>query len=231
MDKNIASISLIEGGTYELTLIDVECAKEHFDKFEVLPTGHAWQTIIQSYCSLIKLDTDEVDFDSESDYFFAYAENRNVLDRVSIVINELIENSSVLESILENTDFEFTYSFSINEFIDSLEFNGRNLDFPLELGFYMTFNDKNSVYSVCQIAQKDGYDCLFRTVNPPYYFAGVIKDFAKKELLSRRVNYFNELANEFEGKFEYCQDFARVGSPLKVYATDWKRYALKQPKS
>ena len=211
-------------GTLVLNIENLECCNSAFAGVEIPPTGHNWAAAILSYCESHDIDVSNVEFDPESDLFAAYSQHRKDLERITQVVETLVANPIELRRSWPGLPEDEDLVFSVEDFVEDLDFNGVDLSRPLEVRFFLEFPQKEPVLSACKRASAAGYDCLLQTTSEPFFFAASVEELPTLEALQERVDYFRGLAQELGGNFIDCESAAEGSSPLEVFATDWRRF-------
>ncbi len=214
-------------GEYILSFDDLGCVEKTFEKIEIIPDGHVWEDVIISYCDENEVDITEIEFDSESDLFSAYSENKNSLERIIGIIDILISKPKILSNILENIELENDDNiWSASEFIEHLIFNDIDLTQPIELMLDIEFKQLESAKKAGAICVADGYKCFIDERDHEVLFMGVTKLKPIIQEIESRIEYFQNIANQLDGKFEYYNVYnEEFDHPVSsTYGSTWAEY-------
>ena len=222
---NPAEISKNDTEGYSIYFDDLDSAKKSFDKFDMVSDGHKWEQAIQIYCIDNDIDVSEVDFDSESDLFAAYSKSKDDLEKITAIIDSFISSPKILISVLEEMDDEDDDGPETpEEFIEHLSYNGYNISKPREIIFFIDFKNQENARKACEACMLDGYQCLLDLcLVDEIHFAAVKKIVPSLEILNLNISYFNNIATEFDGKFDYYDDYEN-NDLMSTYGSEWFYY-------
>ena len=199
---NPAEISKINSEGYSLYFDDLDSAKKSFDKFDMISDGHHWERAIDYYCMDNNIDISKIDFDSESDLFAAYSNDKESLKIVTSIIDKFIQQPKTLNDVLKNIEDEDDECFTPSEFIEHLEDNGFNLSEKINIIFYVDFNDEKQAKEACELASVNGYTCLLGIEYDNSPIAASIEMIPNKNNIEKSYKFFMEIANNLNGKLD-----------------------------
>lgn len=202
-----AEITKVDSNVFSLTFSDLDCVRKTFNEYGLPPDGHTWERAIDAYCNVNSIDISLLEFDSESDLFAAYSKDKGLLQATASIIEEFITNPKCLREILEKLDGKETEEFSVSEFIEDLEYNEYDLSKPLEIIFFLDFEKAHQAKKACETSLADGYKCFLDVEDNNAPFAAIINIIPEKSNLESRIEFFKELANSFNGKFDFCDTY------------------------
>jgi len=196
-------ISSYEDGDLSLTCSNFDFCKEEFKRFDVNPTGHVWEDLVQIYCEEKDIDLEEIGFDSESDMFAAYSQNEASLNALKAAFEAIVKKPSILVSLLEDYEEEESELWTVDDFLEHLDYNEIDRSKKLFLHFDLEFENKeNSVKACEEIAGRD-YPCYVGLEYENFPVAIGITVVPDKKVLSEMVEFVSALAERCAGSFDY----------------------------
>lgn len=196
-------ISSYEDGDLSLICSNFDFCREEFKRFDVNPTGHVWEDLIQIYCKEKDIDLGEIDFDSESDMFAASSQGEASLNVLKAAFEAIVNKPSILVSLLENYEEEESELWTVDEFLEHLDYNEIDRSKKLFLHFDLEFQkEENSVKACEEIADKN-YPCYVGLEYENYPVAIGITAVPDKKFLSEMVEFASVLAEKYGGDFSY----------------------------
>jgi hypothetical protein len=223
----LPSIIKHESNEYILSFDDLGCVEKTFSKFDVVPDGHAWEKVIITYCDEHDIDTSEIDFDSESDLFSAYSDNRNALNSIVDAIDVLASKPRTLSSILEQIDLDDDSDiWEASDFIDHLRDNNTDLTKPLEVTFDLEFKSLSAAKEAAEVCAKEGYRCFIDDRGDEVLVMAIVCLMPDEQVINNQINYLTDLATRLDGEFVFYNEYSEeFDNPVtNTFGSTWVTY-------
>lgn len=217
--KKIPVHLMRSGKRFELTFCDLDVVREHFTKCGLTSDGHTWERAIVEYCDEIKLDINELDFDSESDLLSVCSRSRDSLENISTAIVTLVTNEEALQNVLCGLDVE---EDSPEELLRLMAIEGADLSGPVKFEFIIVFLNDSDLKSACQKYTELGYTCFYDESLQVGICHEIYPELEKLEELHSSIN---DVARDFGGNIEVFSDHDEADETLGELE-DWVRYRL-----
>ncbi len=201
-----------EDGQYWLVIND-------FDKIENIASidGHLLEDAVKAHGELSGIDFSAIEFDSESDAFVANSARKESLEKLFIIVSDVLGDSSFVEKVYEDVSKS---DDSSEDLLSVMVSEGVDISNYIYLEFITDVMSTASVKKLCQEAKKSNYICLFDEIGQVSILVELIPMLEAMKTVYKHVSdlvsgvgaeldiysYFElgaDISEEYEGWFRY----------------------------
>lgn len=199
--QGLLEINKFDSSLYSIDFTDFDMFENIMPKLEVVLDGHVLETAVEGYCIDKNIELEGVEFDSESDMFAAYSDNRFQLEKIKGVIESFIKHPTLLTKYTKNIKEDEW--FTPAQYIEHLKYNNMDLTKTMTFSFQLEFDNDNSAREACKVAINNGYSCYLGQDYENSPIVALIDYIPDLRNIQESYDFFLNLSKQFSGTFDY----------------------------